>query len=108
LWRLELMAFVTARIDLVRPTAGARFRRVTLESEAGGAVVVRSLEAIRTPEAGFGFDDEELEFRVAPEDLPRFAMAAARALFEARPDAVERFRALCDESEIAIQTKRWT
>jgi hypothetical protein len=102
------MAFVAAKIDLVRPTAERGFRRVTLESEVSGALVVRSLEARETPEAAWGLDYEELALNIAPEDLPRFAMAAARALLGARQDAVERFKSICEENEIPVQVICWT
>jgi hypothetical protein len=102
------MAFVTAKVELLRPTVGARYRRVTLECEAGGALVVRSFEADPSPGAAFGFTDEELAHSIAPEDVPRFALAAVRALLGARDDAVERFKAICEENEIPIRTTRWT
>jgi hypothetical protein len=102
------MALVTAKIDLVRPTSGARFHRVTLECQGGGALVVRSLKASQTAEPAWGFDDEELALSIAPEDLPRLAMALASALLMARPDAVERFKSICENHEIPIHTTRWT
>ena len=98
----------TERRDLIAPSDGARYRRLTLEIEADGSLLLTSHALGASLEAAWGVDDEEVMVRVPASQLPRLAMAAAAQCLHGRPDAAEAMIELCEANGVSFQAAMWT
>lgn len=96
------------RRDLIAPSDGARYRRLTLEIDADGSLLLTSHALGGSLEAAWGLDDEEITVRVPASHLPRLAMAAAAQCLQGRPDAAEAMIELCEANDVSFQAALWT
>jgi len=95
-------------LELSPRTDGARYRRVTLTLEAGGALVLQSHEMGGSLEAAWGVDDDEVTVSVPAEAMGRLTLALAAELLKGGRDAVDRLAEICDAHDVPFRTACWT
>src|SRR5271167_2809099 len=98
------MALSCETLELSPRTDGARYRRVTLTLEAGGALVLQSHEMGGSLEAAWGVDDDEVTVSVPAEAMGRLTLALAAELLKGGRDAVDRLAEICDAHDVPFRT----
>jgi hypothetical protein len=96
------------RIELAPKSDGARYRRITLELEADGAVFLRSHAMGAAFEAVWGVDDEEITVRLPAAEVARLALALIAEQLAGERDAARALIELCETHEIGSETANWT
>jgi hypothetical protein len=102
------MANRSAIVDLAPRSDGARYRRVSLVLEPGGALELTSHEMGASFEAAWGLDDEETTLRIAPDQLARLTLALLADRLGSGQDAVRVLADLCDEHGVEYRAACWT
>ena len=99
---------IRERMELAPRSDGARYRRLTLEQDADGAVFLRSHIMGAAFEAVWGVDDAEITVRLAAGQVGRLALALLVERLADQPDAAQALIALCEAYDIDFEAANWT
>lgn len=94
--------------QLLPPSDGARYRRLVLELETGGDLILTFHEMGGALEAAWGADDREVSVRIGGKAIGRLAHALLSERLRGRPTALEELLALCEEHDIEPELACWT
>jgi hypothetical protein len=94
--------------QLAPPWDGARYRRVTLELNAGGELSLASHEMGATTEAAWGLDDDERTLVIGPDQVRLLALALVAERLEGEQDAVMALAELCERLGVPVRLACWT
>ena len=101
------MASLATR-QLLAPSDGARYRRLALDLDLKGDLVLTFHEMGGALEAAWGVDDREVSVRIAGEAVARLAHVLLSERLQGRPAALEELLALCEAHEIEPELACWT
>jgi len=93
---------------LLTPWDGARYRRMTLELEADGAITLLSHQMGAGDAAPWGADDAEITVRLEPAAASRLAFALLTQILDGRTDGVRALLALCEAYGAEAEVANWT
>ena len=96
------------RLELAPRSDGSRYRRVTLEVEANGAVTLNALELGAALDAAWGLDEEEVTLSVAPEQVARLAAALAAEILKGGRDSARRLAEICAANDVPCRVACWS
>ena len=99
---------MSRKLELAPQSDGARYRRVTLAVEPGGAVTLNVLELGAGKGAEWGLDAAEGSLSVPPEQVARLALALAAELLKGGKDALERLATICDANDVSCTLADWS
>jgi hypothetical protein len=93
---------------LLPRSEGTRYRQLTLELDASGAIALTWHETGAAPEAAWGGDDNEVTLRVRSDAVARLAFAMIEEQLRGRTDGLDQLRALCTRHGIEHDLACWT
>ena len=94
--------------QLLHPSDGARYRRLALELDANGDLILTFHEMGANLEAVWGADDNEVTLRIAGKAVGRLAHALLSERLSGRRDGLEELLALCEEHGVEHELACWT
>ena len=95
-------------LDLAPRSDGARYRRVTLTVDAGGALTLNAHEMGAGEGAAWGLDDEEVTLSIPADQVGRLALALAAELLKGGDGAVTRLSEICEAHDVPCRIACWT
>ena len=95
------------KLDLAPRSDGARYRRVTLAVDEGGALTLGAHE-MGAGELAAWNDDAEVTLSVAPGQVGRLVLALAAEILAGGDDAVARLARICEEHDVPCRIACWS
>jgi hypothetical protein len=94
--------------QLLSPSDGARYRRLALDLEANGDLVLTFHEMGAALEAAWGADDQEITLRIGGKAVPRLAHVLLSERLSGRNSGLAELVALCEEHGVEHELACWT
>jgi len=101
-------ASMPATRQLLPRSDGARYRRLALELDASGDLVLTLHEMGANLAAAWGADDQEVTVRIAGKAVARLAHTLLSERLSGRRDGLEELLALCEEHGVEHELACWT
>jgi hypothetical protein len=96
------------KLELLRPSDGARYRRVTLAIERDGAITLHEHEMGAANDDVWGVDDRELTLSIPPDQVGRLALVLASEMLKGERQAARRLTEICEANELDCKIACWS
>ena len=96
------------KLELRRPSDGARYRRVTLAIERHGALTLHEHETGAGQDDGWGLDEHEFTFSIAPDQVSRLALILAGEMLKGEREVAKRLTEICEANDVYCKIACWS